>query len=100
MTRQQATMRHVDEVLRVKRTVPPESQVNYIKEKSEEYWVGLADGVNAVMEEALHRANCYAGFQYQSDKPVELPSGDNFYPPTSHTRPDYVGWRRVYYARS
>jgi len=99
MEYQQGVMSHVTEILRVKNDVPIENQTSYIREKSEDYWVGLADGANAMLEEALRRANCYAGFQNQAEKPVVLESGDSFIPWTRPDSPDYAGWRRQYLTR-
>jgi hypothetical protein len=99
MERQQRTMRHVDDVLSAKRNIPLENQSSWIKDKPEEYWIGLADGVNMMLEEALHRSNCYAGFQYQSDKPLISSDGSEWYPYTRHENEDYAGWRRVYLAK-
>ena len=99
MKRQQVLMRHVDEVLRVKRTVPLENQMTHVREKSEDYWIGLADGHNTMLENMMLEYNCYAGFQNQGCTPVVLESGDSFYPWVDRDDPEYAGWRRVYFAR-
>jgi hypothetical protein len=95
MERQELILRHVDEVLRVKATVPVESQADHVREKSADYYVGLADGANTMLEEAMHRAGCYAGFMYVSES-----KGQSYCIVRSEVRPDhpeFAEWRRVYF---
>jgi hypothetical protein len=95
MNYQQATMRRVDEILAAKRKAS-ENQANWIKEKSDEYWIGLADGVNMMLEEILHAHNCYVGFQYQAATGYALESGEMHYPTIRPDDPEFQGWRRIY----
>lgn len=99
--RHQALIEHVTEVLRVKRTVPLENQANYIKEKPEEYWIGLADGYNGLLESALHESKCYAGFCVigATKVRVEGTESEYYYPSIGWDHPEYAGWRRQYYIR-
>jgi len=61
--RQQAMMLHVADIVDLKKKNHPQLR-DGIKNKPVEYWMGLADGVNALFEDALHKAKCYKGFSY------------------------------------
>jgi hypothetical protein len=95
MNYQQGMMRYVDEVLAAKRKAL-ENQANWIKEKPDEYWIGLADGINTMLEEILYVHTCYAGFQYQAATGYALESGEMYYPTIRSDNPEYQGWRRIY----
>lgn len=97
--RHQGTMRHIDEVLRVKRMVPVENQANHIREKSEDYWIGLAHGHSAMLETALFEHNCYAGFHYVGSTPVVLDEDTSFLPSVGLEHPEYAAWRVSYLTR-
>lgn len=98
MENQQDMIVYVTEILRVKRTVPLENQANHVKSKSEEYWIGLADGVNAMLENALFAAKCYAGFSYMGI-PKQMPDGSISTEMVGPDHPEYAGWRRMYYTK-
>lgn len=102
MAQQQVMMRHVDEILRVKK-LPLENQAPHVREKSTDYYIGLADGCNAMLENALFTHNCYAGFAYQVEKVTWIKvdgEPDCQYHETCGTdHPEYAGWRRKYYER-
>ena len=62
--RQQKTMRHIAQCLHSKKVVPLEQQADWLKSKPVEYYIGLADGVNNMLEDALHSSKEYKGFRY------------------------------------
>lgn len=87
----------VDECIRVKTTVPAENQADHIREKSADYYIGLADGMNNMLEVAMMRSNCYAGFQYVGlEKTLEE---TKYNPVVGPDHPEYAGWRRHYSIR-
>lgn len=97
LKRHAAGMDWVDEMIRVKMTVPVDSQANHIKDHDIDYFVGLADGQNAMMENALHSYGCYAGFQNVGPKVTT--DGVEYRPWVGSAHSDYRGWRRVYCQR-
>jgi hypothetical protein len=99
LDRQQGVMRHVDEVLRVKRTAALENQAAHVREKPEDYWIGLAHGANNMVEAVLHEHNCYAGFYYQGLTPVKGAGVDDFLPRVGYDDPEYAAWRVKYMVR-
>lgn len=68
-------------------------------EKTEEYWIGMAQGLNMMVEEAMMRSNCYHGFHNIDCLYVELPSGDKWLPTVGPDHPRYADWRRRYYSK-
>lgn len=90
---QQDMMRYVDDSLRSKRTVPEECQPDHISSKPEDYWIGMANGVNTMLEQALCNVNCYRGFSYQARKA----NADGIIPMVGPEDSTYEEWRRYYY---
>lgn len=90
-------LNYIDGILNVKRDVPLENQAEHVKSKSEEYWEGLADGANVMLENVLHAHHCYAGFMYVSPKIFDegLPHWRGVGPQD----PLYKGWRRHYFTK-
>jgi hypothetical protein len=91
------TMNWIDEVLRVKTTVPPEQQADHVRNKGMEYWEGVADGTNNTLENAMHTYGCYAGFQHVGPRVENC--ANPFNPIVGPDHPDYKGWRRHYIVR-
>ncbi len=96
MANQQALMDHITEVLRVKRETPIEYQASHVRDKSEEYYIGLADGTNSMLENALHQHKCYAGFFYMGVTKKNW-DGSSHCQSTGPGKSDYAEWRRMYY---
>lgn len=98
----------IDEILRIKATVPVENQAEHVRNHSVEYYEGMAWGANSVIEEILMAYSCYAGFQNCGPIIVAPPKGDgpylsekiHYFPIVSHKHPDYKAWRRVYLERN
>jgi len=62
--RQENTMLHVARCLWVKANLPLENQAEWLRNKTEAYYIGMADGVNNMLEDALHSSKEYKGFHY------------------------------------
>lgn len=62
--RYEEACRRVDEIFSDKKTIPAEYQADWLKDKSEEYWLGWIHGIQAATEGVLHDENCWHGFQY------------------------------------
>lgn len=60
----EARQLHYAECLRIKRNVPTENQMPHIRDKSEEYFEGMAAGNMAATEDLLMNNDCYRGFGY------------------------------------
>jgi hypothetical protein len=58
-------------------------------EYSSEYFLGLMEGHNQALEQALMDANCYHGFGYL----------DSLMRPITPASADFKEWRRVYYTK-
>lgn len=89
----------ITETLRVKRTVPIENQADHVK-KSEDYWLGLAHGYNAMLESVLHEHNCYVGFVYVGATAVGFDGCEPFIPMVGVDHPEYASWRVRYLERT
>lgn len=92
---QQDMMRHVDEMLYVK-TLPLENQASWARDTTPDYWLGLAYGVNNMLETLLHRNGCYGGFHYQRKNETTLADGFKFRETCGPNHPEYAEWRRRY----
>jgi hypothetical protein len=97
---QQEMMRWIDECLRVKSTVSVENQAAHVKNRSEDYWIGRAEGHNSMLETILHQHNCYAGFNYQAATPTFGDEGAPYYQIVNTQHPEYAPWRVQYYERN
>ena len=88
-------MVHLEEMLRVKKTVPVENQSSFIRENSEEYFMGMIQGVVSMMDSVLHEFNCYHGFYYvgADRKPLEHVVGQKI-----QENPEYRDWRISFYS--
>lgn len=85
MQYQQNMLRHVDE------------QIEQAKDNVDKYyWVGLASGINFILEEALRQHNCYHGYTYQCRNVVVLDNGQEFRPMCGTEHPEFEEWRREY----
>ena len=98
LERHQGAINYIDEVIRVKKFVPVENQAEHVRSKSVEYWIGRADGANAMMEDALFSAGCYNGYSYVDRQ--ETINGLTFNPCIGTSHPEFVEWRREYHRRS
>ena len=93
---------HLDELLRVKRTVRPENQGAHIREKTEAELIAHLQGKTAMLEDALFCYGCYGGFCYRGPKKmVRLPNCDTFIMSDviDPKHPDFQEWRRDYFTR-
>ena len=99
LLRQSEQMDHISEILRVKRTVPVENQAPHVRNKSEDYWIGVAHGYNNMVEQVLFEHKCYAGFHTRAEKPVTLSTGESYYPWISSDQPGYEDWRVQYHTK-
>lgn len=91
--------RHIDMMNYVDELIDGQySHLNSMKDKPKEYFIGLADGANAMLESALHSYGCYAGFQNVGKKAYSE-SGAAYNPWTKPGNGDYQGWRRQYLTR-
>ena len=97
LTRHEEAINHFSVIVNLFETSPDNLQP-WIKEKSKEYYEGLAAGYNAMLENTLMVHKCYAGFMYQS-----LPKFHNgaiarySVDPKS---PEFKEWRRAYYTKN
>lgn len=98
LSRHQQQMDHVEEVLRVKRTVPLENQAEHVKSRSEDYWIGIAHGASNMLESVLHEYKCYAGFHHVGPKTTL--DGEPFHPWVNMGHPDYTSWRVSYHTKA
>lgn len=95
-------MIHISEVLRVKRTVPAENQAGYLRDRSEDYWIGVAVGRSNALEEQLFEAKCYAGFNYIASNWETFEQDGvthNVARSVSPNSPDFAEWRVQYYLK-
>lgn len=99
MEQQQSHMRWITDLLHTKRTVPLENQADHVKENTQEYWIGIARGINMMLEVALMAHKCYAGFSYQARLPLVLANGESYIPTIGPNDADYASWRVKYIAR-
>lgn len=95
--RQQNTMRHIAQCLHSKKVVPLEQQADWLKSKPVEYYIGLADGVNNMLEDALHSSKEYKGFRYiyfpnNESEPTYVPHWGS----RPSDQPEFQEWCRQY----
>jgi hypothetical protein len=83
--RHNETTKHISSILAAKSRGESDSHPEY----SSEYFLGLIEGHNQALEQALMDANCYHGFGYvTSTMLLTTPEGK-----------DFAEWRRVYYTK-
>lgn len=104
LKRHENLIQYITECIRAKTTVPVENQAPHIRDNSVEGWVGMASGCNAMLEESLSIAGCYAGFCYLAAAPIYTDGGGKYVPSTNPpstnpNNPDFAEWRRQYFAR-
>ena len=101
MDRQQKTMRHIAQCLHSKKVVPLEQQADWLKSKPVEYYIGLADGVNNMLEDALHSSKEYKGFRYIHFLPGTFENGEPSWVPRRGEditkEPEFQEWCRRYH---
>lgn len=91
----------IDEVLRVKATVPVEDQGSHVR-KSVEYWHARAEGMSNMLETALMNWNCYGGFGYRGEAKSQLSDDGKLYTVRDWVGPqhaEFQEWRREYFTR-
>jgi hypothetical protein len=88
---------HTEEKLRVLRTVPPENQADHIRGKTEAEIIARLEGYQACLEDAMHEANCYAGFNHYG--PAEPCGNSTVRHSVREGEPGYEPWRKLYYTR-
>ncbi|MEB0029170.1 hypothetical protein QN372_00255 [Undibacterium sp. RTI2.1] len=94
ITRHKNLIRALKESVYAKRHVPLENQGDFVKERSLERLIGMAEGINALMEAVLFENNCYNGFSY-----IGLPKivdGYEVAPIIGDAHPEYDDWAREY----
>lgn len=82
---------HVDEIIRVKATVPVARQADHVK-KPIEIYIARLEGYYSLLESAMHDAKCYRGFVYAGpvknhERRTHLSTSD----------PEFADWRRHYF---
>ena len=98
--RQQKTMRHIAQCLHSKKVVPLEQQADWLKSKPVEYYIGLADGVNNMLEDALHSSKEYKGFHHIYFPNNDYESEPTYVPHRSSRlsdQPEFQEWCRQYH---
>ena len=90
-------MKNLEEILRIKSTVPEENQAPHVRDNSFDYYYGLIQGVVSMMDTILHEFNCYHGFYYVGPDRQLL----EHVPGQSITEnPEYRKWRVSYSIRA
>lgn len=92
---------HVDELIRVKTTVPVENQAQHVRDGTPELWIGRAEGYWIALETALMAYGCYAGFMHVGPKKAQLNSDNTVsysWTGVGPNDPEYREWRRHYFA--
>lgn len=97
---------YTEELIRVKTTIPVENQAQHVRDGSPEVWIARLEGQWVMLESMLHRAHCYAGFQYLGPKVYQLIEGSA--PPQYISvrysigcdHPDFAPWRRTYFTKN
>ena len=105
MERQPEVIAHLEEMLRVKRTVAVENQAPHVRDRTEAEMVAFVNGFSACLEAVMHEFNCYAGFHNYGPVVKDVAQSLGNTPAlVSHSRhsvapghPDYLEWRRLYY---
>lgn len=95
-----AQISYVEELIRVKTSVAPENQGRHVREGNPDQWIGRLEGYQCAMEDAMHKANCYAGFMYVGAERLTIhedgtESKSRFSVGIDH--PEFREWRRVYF---
>lgn len=84
--RHNETTKHISSILAAKSRGDENDPYS---EYSSEYFLGLMEGHNQALEQALMDANCYHGFGYLTNSMLfTTPDGK-----------DFQEWRRVYYTK-
>lgn len=84
--RHNKTTKHISSILAAKSRG---DETEFYREHSSEYYLGLLEGHNQALEQALMDANCYHGFGYL----------DSLMRPITPASTDFKEWRRVYYTK-
>lgn len=98
---QQLMMRHIDEQMILKAQYPEENLAYWARGKGDDYWRGLAEGINTMLERVLFEHKCYAGFNYQRATPNKIMGLDGtislHYDYLTLDHPEFAEWRRRYH---
>ncbi len=112
MVRHEELLTHLEEKLRVKRTVPVENQADHIRDATEAEMIARMDGYNACLEDVMAAFKCYAGYSYAGPTRIDPATGwksrslfdsgeaaeaDQFYKTDITKAPRFAEWRRMYY---
>ena len=89
---------HVDEMIRVKTTVPVENQAWHIQNSTVEFLEGCAMGACMMLDHALADSNCYAGFMYVGPSKRSA-DGSAYAESVTATNPEFKEWRRHYFTK-
>ena len=91
-------LNHIDEMIRIKTTVPVENQAQHIQNGTVEFWEGCAMGAGSMLNTALNDANCYAGFMYVGE-PKRAADGSRYAVSVTAADPEFKEWRRHYFTK-
>jgi hypothetical protein len=102
MERHPAVIEHLEEMLRLKRTLSEENQPRYVKGRTEAEMVAFVNGYSACLEEVMHVFKCYAGFHnYGPPVKTYVSRPGSLLSTVRHqvapANPDYLEWRKLYY---
>lgn len=89
-------LKHVESVLRAKQ-LPIENQADWVKNHSEEYWLGWIHAKLGACETILHNERSYYGFGYVDQNGNMLDWFGKYKMVTDH--PEYRNWRVEYYTK-
>lgn len=96
MVKQPAQLEWTEQLLRTK-DLPLENQMPWLQKMTKEEIVARMDGYNTALEDMLHSANCYAGFNHYGPQTVHA-DGTKSRTSVRSDDPEYRGWRRLYYS--
>lgn len=86
---------HHEEMIQVKLTVPIENQAQHVRQNTVEQMIGRIEGMNTMVEEALHAYGCYRGFTYRArPKTIDGTTVRVFVGPN---HPEFKEYRRTYH---
>lgn len=92
----------IQQCIKTKRTLPEESQADWLKQRSVGELEWMAYGANAAVEDVLHVNGCYHGFVYLSDIRDERGEDGQLVRRRvviGPDAPDYNEWMRQYNVR-
>jgi hypothetical protein len=94
---QQDYVKHVEETLEAKKRIAEENLHDWVK-SPDELFIGRVEGMNIMLEDAMLKAKCYAGYMNVS-KLKTNPDGSRYRERVGVTNPEYAEWRRTYFTQ-